>query len=312
MLKRLLFFLLGLALAKLQGQFAPAAGQPGSTAIKADSSCFKSWAIACELNRGFKQINVPDSGYASVGNSENALGPLGGGLVSLGDGGMAILSFDPPLANGPGFDFAVFENAFNDSFLELAHVEVSSNGQDWVRFPSESLTSTQNQTLAFGYTQPERLHNLAGKYRSPYGTPFDLDELKDSANLDLNWIPFVRILDVIGSIDSSWGSRDSKGRLINDPWPSPFPSSGFDLDAVGAIHNTLSIEPGPIHHACYYDEHSHMLKNCPTEPGILLNLQGKIMAVKEHLGDHWALPELPAGVYVFRSAQGEIQRFAMP
>ena len=28
---------------------------------------------------------------------------------------------------------------------------------------------------------------------------------------------------------------------INDPWPTPFPSSGFDLDAVGVIHqNTTS------------------------------------------------------------------------
>lgn len=25
--------------------------------------------------------------------------------------------------------------------------------------------------------------------------------------------------------------------MINDPWPTPFPSSGFDLDAVGVIHD---------------------------------------------------------------------------
>ena len=36
----------------------------------------------------------------------------------VGDGGSAILTFDTPIANGPGFDFAVFENGFSDTFLE--------------------------------------------------------------------------------------------------------------------------------------------------------------------------------------------------
>lgn len=311
MYKRGLFLLVTMVLAKAQGQFAPAAGQPGSTAIKADSSCFKSWAIACQINRGLKQINAPDSGYATVGESNNALGPLGGGLISLGDGGIAVLSFDPPLTNGPGYDFAVFENAFNDSFLELAHVEVSSNGIDWIRFPSESLTPTSQQTGAFGFTRPERIHNLAGKYRSPYGTPFDLYELKDSQNLDLNWIPFVRIIDAVGSIDSAWGSRDSKGRLINDPWPSPFPSSGFDLDAVGAMHTTLSVEPLPTRFACYYDESSRTLKNCPAERAIIMTIDGQTVATKMNNTETWTLPELKAGIYLLLSKSGQSHRFVL-
>ena len=29
---------------------------------------------------------------------------------------------------------------------------------------------------------------------------------------------------------------DNSNNKINDPWPTPFPSSGFDLDAIGVIN----------------------------------------------------------------------------
>ncbi|MFZ9755696.1 MAG: T9SS C-terminal target domain-containing protein [Bacteroidia bacterium] len=311
-MKQLLAFLLSSCLwFNAQSQFAPAAGQPGSTAIHADSSCLVDWALFCRVERGFKQINLPDSGRASVGEPENACGKPGNGLVSLGDAGRAILEFSPPIANGPGFDFAVFENAFNDSFLELAHVEVSSNGIDWVRFPSQSLTQTQTQTPAFGYTQPQRIHNLAGKYRSPYGTPFDLDELKDSNRIDLQWIVYVRIMDAVGSVDSSWGSRDASGRLINDPWPSPFPSSGFDLEAVGILHNALfwtgPYQPG----SPFYSSREHRLEACPKTPGYLYASNGQIVAKKPAQVENWSLPALAPGVYFYRSPETETLRFSV-
>jgi hypothetical protein len=44
---------------------------------------------------------------------------------------------------------------------------------------------------------------------------------------------------VIGSVNDSFGTRDSKGRIINDPWPTPFASSGFDLDAVAVVNGSL-------------------------------------------------------------------------
>ncbi|MDA3833964.1 MAG: hypothetical protein PF495_11260, partial [Spirochaetales bacterium] len=59
-------------------------------------------------------------------------------VVSLGRGGSITMTFDPPVENGNGWDFAVFENAFNDYNLELAYVEVSSNGNDFVRFDTVS------------------------------------------------------------------------------------------------------------------------------------------------------------------------------
>ena len=40
-----------------------------------------------------------------------AIGAPGNGIVSLGDGGEAILSFERFIENGPGWDFAIFENS---------------------------------------------------------------------------------------------------------------------------------------------------------------------------------------------------------
>ena len=223
-------------------QFAPAAGQSGSTALRADSSCFINWASHCHIQRGLKQINLPDSGYASVGTAQSAIGQAStNGVVSLGDGGIATLSFNPPITDGNGFDFAIFENTFLDTFLELAFVEVSTDSQSWARFPNECLTQTKVQTTAFGFTQPTNIHNLAGKYRHPYGTPFDLKDLAMMSNIRINEIRYVRIIDVVGSIDTLYAQRDSKNRIINDPWPTPFASSGFDLDAVGVINQAANM-----------------------------------------------------------------------
>jgi hypothetical protein len=44
----------------------------------------------------------------------------------------------------------------------------------------------------------------------------------------------------VGSIQPPYASFDAENRLINDPWPTPFPSAGFDLDAVGVIHQGVA------------------------------------------------------------------------
>jgi DUF2075 family protein len=44
---------------------------------------------------------------------------------------------------------------------------------------------------------------------------------------------------VVGSINPAYGTRDAHHHLINDPYPTPYPSAGFDLDAVGVIHSEL-------------------------------------------------------------------------
>jgi hypothetical protein len=233
----------------LHAQFPPPAGQPGTTAIHKDSSAIIAWATGIEVTRGYINISDPaqiheGSNYASFGLPENALGPASGNsvdVVSLGDGGIATLTFARPVKNGPGPDFCVFENAFSDTYLELAFVEVSSDGFRFVRFPAISLTQTDEQIGGFGSLDATKIHNLAGKYRQGYGTPFDLEDLIDSTDIDLDNITHIRIIDVVGSINPSYGTTDSQGNFINDLFPTPFYSGGFDLDAVGVIHEQQEV-----------------------------------------------------------------------
>lgn len=222
------------------GQFPPIAGEEGSTAIHKDSSVFVSWATTCQINRGWQNIDNESLGYADSGSEADGQGIADGMVVSLGDGGEALLTFENPIVNGPGYDFAVFENAFIATFLELAFVEVSSNGVDFYRFPAVSNTPTTIQIGSFGAVQATNIHNLAGKYMASYGTPFDLEELKNEAGLDVNSISHIKIIDVVGSINDLYTSYDSQGNKVNDPWPTPFPQSGFDLDAVGVINQTVT------------------------------------------------------------------------
>jgi hypothetical protein len=184
-------------------------------------------------------VNASDagSGFVTSGAADNALGPaLKNGVVSLGDGGSIVLGFPAPLSDGPGPDFAVFENGFSDGFLELAVVEVSSNGEDFFPFPCYSETQTSVQTGPFDTLDARNLHNLAGKYRAGFGAGFDLEELQGRPGLDVSQVLFIRIRDVVGSLDPDYGTADYLGRMINDPWPTPFESGGFDLDAVGVLH----------------------------------------------------------------------------
>jgi hypothetical protein len=154
---------------------------------------------------------------------------------------MLTLTFEPSIENGEGWDFAVFENSFSDRYLELAYVEVSSNGIDFVRFDTISLTV--NPVPGFGNIDPTDVDGLAGKYRQGYGTPFNLEDLSDkpgvlSGDVDLSNISYIRIVDVVG--DGSF--LDSLGEVIYDPYPTAG-SAGFDLDAVG-VSNGASYPAG--------------------------------------------------------------------
>jgi hypothetical protein len=220
----------------VKSQFAPPAGEQGTTAIHKDSSIFVNWATNCAVELGPEDISNSQSLTVSTGLSNMATGYPGNGVISLGDGGKATITFERTITNGEGWDFAVFENSFSNDFLELAFVEVSSDGENFFRFPTTSFTQDDIQIGAFGSINAEEINNLAGKYSANYGTPFDLSELENIEDLNVNAISHIKIIDVIGSIDDNYCNYDQYANKINDPFPTPFPSSGFDLDAVGVIH----------------------------------------------------------------------------
>ncbi len=232
------------------------------------------------------EYSPADQAWSGVWNDPNkALGPATGDnfdIVSLGElsrseveqgvpAGHLTLGFGTraagtPIRNGQGYDFAVFENAFisqsttalgsltGQMLAELAYVEVSSNGRDFVRFPCVS--RTPGPVGRYGTIDISNVHNLAGKHPNANGvctgTPFDLDDLRGhpavvSGQVDLNDIEYVRLVDVPGSGDffdeapayidpgtwPAWAPY-ATAHPVYDMWPTQG-SGGFDLEAIGVL-----------------------------------------------------------------------------
>jgi len=183
---------------------------------------------------------------------EKALGKAEGtsyDIVCLGRGGQITMIFENGIGNGDGWDFAVFENAFNDTFLELGWVEVSTDGVIFVRFDNVSLTQ-EPVTNSVDYTE---IHGLAGKYKQGKGTPFDLSDLSyktevTSGQVNLNRIYYVRIVDIIGN--GTYMENRPPGWGENGPIYDPYPtvgSAGFDLDAIGVRYEAKNnVLPGVL------------------------------------------------------------------
>lgn len=204
----------------MAGPYPPAAGVAGSTAILRTDPRFSAWA-----NR-VSSYQVGPNCLPQWQDTTKALGPASTDalhVTCLGDGGTITLAFPGFIKNGPGADFAIFENAITDGFLECAFVEVSRDGVNFTRFPNHSLTPSP--VVSFGLIDPTNIQGLGCKYRQPYGEPYDL------AEVGLDEVAYVRLVDVVG--DGT--ALDSSGHVIYDSYPN-VQSSGFDLDAVGVLN----------------------------------------------------------------------------
>ena len=129
---------------------------------------------------------------------QKALGPATGDvmdIVSLGDlssteiangenpGEITLIFGNPDNVNDPnhiknqaGYDFVVFENGFvsgyttdagtvaGQMFAELACVEVSSDGEHFVRFPTVSLTPQPTGATSYLTLDITGIYNFAGKH----------------------------------------------------------------------------------------------------------------------------------------------------
>ncbi len=229
--------------------FAPAAGEEGTTAVHLDDERIKGWALHVH------SVSFGEDVSEEWRDPNSALGPpdtSGMNVTVLGRGGEIVLWFPEPINNGEGADFAVFENSFSGTFLELAFIEVSSDGEHFVRFPNYSLTAAT--VPGFGDIEPTHVHGYAGKYKAGYGVPFDLEELgvvNEAINtgysvfsiefreafvenfryVDLNNIQFVRVIDIPG--DGS--QEDCEGYPIYDPYKTLI-TAGFDMDGLAVLN----------------------------------------------------------------------------
>ena len=174
-----------------------------------------------------------------------SLGDLNGSQITAGTApGSITLHFANPIRDLSGADFVIFENTFISEsntggsgiggiFGDLAYVEASGDGVNFIRFPSASLTPAS--VGAYGSINPTNVFNLSGKHvnagGSSWGTPFDL------AAVGLASVTDIRIVDIPGS----GAFRDSANRPIYDPWVT-IGSGGIDIEAVGAISRTVTFD----------------------------------------------------------------------
>jgi len=308
-------------------QFEPAANSIGSSAIHKDSSIIVEWATKCTIQRGY--INILDtskyftqseitSNKAFFGDQNYCIGNPKSidNVVSLGDSGIAILEFENLITNKSGYDFAIFENGLKSQFspfqyfLELAFVEVSSDGLNYVRFPATSLT--QNPINTYGQITPEKINNLAGKYILDYGTPFDLEDLKDSLNIDIENIKYIKIIDVVGCDNEKFCSYDILGNKIYDPYPTPFWTCGFDLAGVGIINSKqsiisaslINIYPNPTNDFLYFNTNDIFdIKIYDIMGKLVLNQKTIIGKNKIDVNN------LKSGIYIIKSNNNENYKF---
>ena len=289
-------------------------GTEGCQAIHYSAPAILGWASTCTVKRGPQNINDPTV-FASFGNEENAVGAIDTinsmDVVCLGDYGSAVLTFDTPIQDGEGYDFAVFENAFDDYFLELAFVEVSSDGVNYFRFPAISNTSSDVQVGTYDTVYCNRLHNLAGKYKGGWGTPFDLADLPEDTLLDINNITHVKIVDVVGCVNPRYATRDSRGHIINDPYPNNVQGggtkTGFDLAGVCVmngwrpntvreyVENSLNVYPNPCNTQVTVETNI-------GEPVMLFNSVGKLVyrTTADNNSMILNVSDYPAGLYIVK------------
>lgn len=169
------------------------------------------------------------AGYGDEDLPDVVLGPPSGrgltagslDVLSLGEGGSIDLGFgDRVIEDGEGADFVVFENAFwpggdrSAVFAELGEVSVSDDGDTWVAFPCDTAGDGAGSFPGCAGWSPTLEYDASALV--PLDPALSGGDAFDLAELGLATARFVRITD-----------RSSGG--------SP-PSAGFDLDAVGVVH----------------------------------------------------------------------------
>lgn len=168
---------------------------------------------------GFGADSLPDVVLGPPRGQGRAAGSLD--VLSLGAGGEIVLGFgELAIADGPGPDLVVFENAFYPDgnpasvFAEPGEVALSEDGESFVEFACDPEPDARGRFSGCAGNTPTE------EYDVDTMTPLDPAETGgdafDLAELGLARARYVRIRD-----------RSQTGSGNN---------AGFDLDAVGLVH----------------------------------------------------------------------------
>lgn len=147
-------------------------------------------------------------------------------VASLGCGGSITLFFDdPPIADGPGADFTVFENPFiagATTFTEPAAVAVSADGKDWYDFPCDFLA-----TQATGCAGLSPVLSSPANGVSPLDPAVSGGDAFDLQASGLATVRYVRLTDKTKLYYETQGQGTGFYCGL---------TGGFDLDAVASLH----------------------------------------------------------------------------
>jgi hypothetical protein len=115
---------------------------------------------------------------------------------------------------------------------------------------------------------------------------------------------------VVGCIQPAYASYDSNNKIINDLWSTPFPSGGFDLDAVGVI-NQAPVGIGEEQKEdvkLYYANEKVFLKtlNIENKTCTVFDLSGKFMKIfdSDKKIIELDLSDLEKGIYLLEVKSG--------
>ena len=166
-------------------------------------------------------------------------------------GGSITLKFTNNIVvNGSGVDFTIFENALRiigtDSYwIEPAVVDISYDGVNFFRFPfdfapydGEGRERDLQDPLAYAYgfagIQPVFSNNNTPDPTDPVlsgGDSFDLSTISP----DITWIQYIKVTSTgdnwLLDVNGDYVRHSPENGACSGTW-----SSGFDLDAVTAVH----------------------------------------------------------------------------
>src|SRR5690606_30680570 len=107
-------------------------------------------------------------------------------------------------------------------------------------------------------------------------------------------------------------TTDSFGNKINDLFPTPFNSGGFDLNAVGVIHeyNNLSLQKEHLDFSIYPNPSRGIIKlqwnNGSIEEIRVVNLLGKEIFKEKEINSSSFQLELQRGMYFLSVKSGNV------
>ena len=202
-------------------------------------------------------VDAPGATGEGIGDPDNAVnGVLGAGdkkgstdVFSLGydegaDNYVTLRWSSRVATNGPGADFAVFENPFSSGngtvFMDLAVVQLSRDGQIWVDMPYDYVNPDEtvyspapDMWIGFAGKRPV-FYNEESNVVDPFdpeaagGDHFDLDDLPEdgaeAAAIRENGFAFIRLVTA-----PSLNNPDT-----GEPFAKDLISNGADIDGVAA------------------------------------------------------------------------------